>query len=49
MTISLDLANLPVAHRGLTNIMAALQDGDLDLLLRSNTEIDFAGDGGAGG
>ncbi len=49
MTVSLDLANLPVAHRGLTNIMAALQDGDLDLLLRNNTEIDFAGDGGGGG
>jgi hypothetical protein len=49
MTIMLDLANLPIAVRGITNIMAALQDGDLDLLLRNNTEADFAGGGGDGG
>ncbi len=42
MTLALDLAALPVAHRGLTNILAALQDGDLDLLIRDNTEIDYA-------
>ncbi len=49
MTVTLDLANLPVADRGLTNIMAALQDGDLDIYVRNNSEVDFArGDGGGG-
>jgi hypothetical protein len=49
MTVTLDLADLPVADRGLTNIMAALQDGDLDVYVRNNTEVDFAGGGMGGG
>lgn len=49
MTLTLDLARLPVADRGITNIMAALQDGNLDLLLRNNTEADVAGGDMGGG
>ena len=40
MTLTLDLAALPVATRGLTNIIASLQDGDLDVYVGDNTEID---------
>lgn len=45
MTVALDLANLPVAVRGLTNVIAAMQDQDLDILVRNNTEVDYAGAG----
>ncbi|MGB0383925.1 MAG: LamG-like jellyroll fold domain-containing protein [Ardenticatenaceae bacterium] len=37
-TITLDLANLP----GVTNVLAALQDGDLDFYIEDDTGIDFA-------
>lgn len=49
MTVTLDLANLPLADRGITNIMAALQEGDLDIYLRNNTEVDYSGGGCSGG
>lgn len=45
LEICLDLAALPVstdpAFAGVTNILAALQDGDLDLLVKSNTAVDY--------
>ena len=41
MTLVLDLGNLPVSARGLRNILAAVQDGDLDVMVGSETEVDF--------
>ena len=49
MTVTLDLANLPTADRGLTNIIAALHDGNLDIYVQNNTEVDFIGIGTGGG
>ena len=49
MTVTLDLASLPLADRGITNIMAALYDGDLDIYVTEDTEVDFAGGGFEGG
>ncbi|MEM7536066.1 MAG: SdrD B-like domain-containing protein [Chloroflexota bacterium] len=39
-TISLDLANLPPNALGVTNILAALQDGDLDVFVQDDTAVD---------
>ncbi len=41
MTLVLDLGRLPLADRGLTNVLAAVQDGDLDVFIGSETEIDY--------
>lgn len=47
LNVCLDLANLPLIKRGTTyywptNILATLQDGDMDILLQDDTKIDFA-------
>ncbi len=41
MEICLDLANLPANSLGITNILAALQDGDLDIRFADDTEVDY--------
>ncbi|MEM7539229.1 MAG: SdrD B-like domain-containing protein, partial [Chloroflexota bacterium] len=40
-TVSLDLANLPPNALGVTNILAALQDGDLDVFVQDDTAVDY--------
>ncbi len=39
--LRLDLADLPLAERGTTNLIAALQDGAVDLLVRDDSGVDF--------
>jgi len=39
-TFHLDLANLP-PRSGITNILATLQDGDLDITVQDDTSVDF--------
>jgi len=41
LTISLDLENLPPNALGVTNVLAMLQDGDLDVVIQDDTEVDF--------
>lgn len=46
LEICLDLANLPLTSKGggyyfPTNILAALQDGDLDVLMQDDSKIDY--------
>ena len=41
MNVCLDLANLPANALGITNIMAAIQDGDLDIRFQDDTEVDW--------
>ncbi|MCB9465677.1 MAG: T9SS type A sorting domain-containing protein [Candidatus Eisenbacteria bacterium] len=41
LTFCLDLANLPASIFGVTNILAALQDGDLDVLIQDDTGVDY--------
>lgn len=41
-TITLDLANLPIDGRGVTNVLAALQDGKFDFYIQDDTGVDFA-------
>jgi hypothetical protein len=40
-TLILDLAYLPAAASGITNILAALRDGDLDMFVHRNTSVDY--------
>lgn len=40
-TFTLDLANLPADQYGLTNILATLQDGDLDVYVQDDTMVDY--------
>ncbi|MEM7536082.1 MAG: SdrD B-like domain-containing protein [Chloroflexota bacterium] len=39
--ITLDLANLPPNGLGVTNILAALQDGELDVFVQDDTFVDY--------
>ncbi len=39
-SFSLDLSSLPPDLFGTTNVIAALQDGDLDILIQDNTAVD---------
>jgi hypothetical protein len=41
MTVCLDLADLPASGSYPRNIIASLQDGDLDVLIMDDTEIDW--------
>ena len=41
MEICLDLANLPASSLGITNLLSALQDGDLDIRFADDTEVDY--------
>ncbi len=41
MTICLDLADLPASGWLPTNILAALQDGNLDIYIQDDTEVDW--------
>jgi hypothetical protein len=41
MTVSLDLGALPAGGNGPSNIIAALQDGDLDVYIQDDTEVDY--------
>jgi len=41
MEICLDLANLPANNQGITNVVAALHDGDFDIRIQDDTEIDW--------
>ncbi|MEZ4651037.1 MAG: SdrD B-like domain-containing protein [Candidatus Eisenbacteria bacterium] len=41
LVFCLDLANLPPSAFGVTNILAALQDGDLDVLIQDDTGVDY--------
>lgn len=39
--LTLNLAGLPASPIGVTNVLAALQDGDLDLYIFDDTSVDF--------
>jgi hypothetical protein len=41
LTMCLDLANLPASGLGITNVLAAVQDGDLDIMFQDDTEVDY--------
>ncbi|MBI5869054.1 MAG: hypothetical protein HZB43_12350 [candidate division Zixibacteria bacterium] len=43
LDVTLDLEHLPAStfYPGITNVLAALQDGDLDVLIQDDTEVDF--------
>lgn len=40
--LTLDLENLPPSSTFVTNVLAALQDGDLDIMIQDDTGVDFA-------
>jgi hypothetical protein len=40
-TFTFDLANLPFPRYGVTNILATLQDGDLDVFVQDDTGVDY--------
>lgn len=40
-TFILDLDNLPASASGITNILAALRDGTLDVFVQNNTSVDY--------
>ncbi len=41
ISVVLDLKNLPIQGNGPKNILAALQDGTLDVFIQDDTEVDF--------
>ncbi|MBD3331295.1 hypothetical protein GF356_00475 [candidate division GN15 bacterium] len=41
MTLCLELDNLPPNSAGITNVMAALHDGDFDVKFQDDTEVDW--------
>jgi hypothetical protein len=40
-TVTLDLANLPASAQGVTDVLSALADGDLDVYLQDDTAADY--------
>ena len=41
LTYCLDLANLPAGGNGITNVLSLLMDGDLDVYVYDDTEVDY--------
>ncbi|MEW5873661.1 MAG: LamG-like jellyroll fold domain-containing protein [Candidatus Zixiibacteriota bacterium] len=41
LTASLDLENLPASSIGITNILATLQSGELNVIIQDDSEIDY--------